>query len=361
MNKNLYSKFKLLKHLDRISEFEKTGITRPIFVDWSLTNACNNKCPLCISNEDRKENRTTVSIENAFRVIKEMKELDVKAVYLTGGGDPSCHPNLEGIIKNMKNLNIDVALCTNGYKLSDNLLETINNCCSFIRISLDADSPEIYKKTHGMEADAFYQVLENMKKLVERRTNNSELVIGASYLIGPHTIQGISNAAKLCKGIGIDYIRFRPFFEWMGKNKSPLFEKIEGREFSEKDKELMLEQFKKAEEFNDNKFSASYPKERVESVLNEVVLKYPACYISHFISAIDSNLKVYPCCNLRYNEKYCFGDLNEKSFKEIWLSEKRKKSHEIIKLKDCPKPCQYNVHNELLSDILGEIKHSNFL
>ena len=40
--KNLYSQYKLLKHLNRLIKFEKEEFTNPIFIDLDLTNKCNN-------------------------------------------------------------------------------------------------------------------------------------------------------------------------------------------------------------------------------------------------------------------------------------------------------------------------------
>ena len=40
------------------------------------------------------DNRT-VKYEDAKDIISQLKEVDVKAIGLGGGGDPNCHPNLE--------------------------------------------------------------------------------------------------------------------------------------------------------------------------------------------------------------------------------------------------------------------------
>jgi MoaA/NifB/PqqE/SkfB family radical SAM enzyme len=362
--KDLYSQYKLLKHLDRLTMLKEKGFSCPIFVDFSITNVCSHNCPLCISFEDRKKGKdgTMVDYNEAKRVINQLKNGDVKAVYLTGGGDPSCHPDLEKIIRFIKEKDIEVSLTTNGDNLSKSAIETITECCSWMRVSLDADGPKIYKKTHGMNEASFNQVISNMSALVDtRKKQNSELVIGASYLLGPHTIPGIYNAAKLCKEVGINYIRFRPFFESMSDENKPSLDFVKNNALKKEDIDEMLNQFKKCKELNDDNFSASYPANRVDSIHGDVQLGYKKCYAAHVMAALDANLGLYPCCVLRYNSKYCLGNLKENSFEELWFSEKRKQIHDIIDLNDCPKPCQYDSHNKLLNAMIDDIPHHNFL
>lgn len=345
--KDQYSKHKLLKHLDRLSMFDKKGYSYPIYADFDLTNNCNNNCPLCCSAMSK--NGKTIEFEKAKDIILQLKDLGIKSITLAGGGDPTCHPNLEEIIKFIKELRIDVAIITNGYLLSDSLINTIIANCTWMRISLDADSPEMYKKTHGMDEFAFNKVLSNIKKLTQKKKEiNSPITIGTVFLLGPHTIQGIYNAAKLSKDLGVDYIRFRPF---EGLNRRLTFE--EGVQ--------MFEQLNNSKQLTDENFKATFREDRVEAEVKERKIKYPQCLAIHFIISITPDLKVYPCCNFRNNPKYCLGDLNNSSLREIWLSEERKKIHEKINLKDCPNPCQFEKHNEFLFAIKNKGFHENFL
>lgn len=49
LKQNLFTKNKLLKHLDRLDLWQQQGYTYPILADFDLTNKCNNKCPKCCS------------------------------------------------------------------------------------------------------------------------------------------------------------------------------------------------------------------------------------------------------------------------------------------------------------------------
>lgn len=358
-----YSKSKLLKHLDRLKMWEEEGYTYPILAHFEITSECNNKCPLCsvFLKDKESEHVPTSTIKD---VISQMADMKLKAL-LIGGGEPSCHPDLENIIAFTKEKGIDVAFPTNGYELSDSLVETAVKNCTWVRVSLDASNPKMYKKTHGMGGEAFNQVVNNISRLSRsKKDNKSDITIGVSYLIGEHTLDGIFDAANLCKEAGADYIRFRPFLTWRGQDH--LLEK------EQKDK--VDNQLKRAKSLEDDKFSVSY-------MLNEEKnnkAKFGECYIHHFLINITRDLKMYPCCFLKDMKSYCLGDLKEKSFKEIWLSEERKNFHKNINYKDCSVPCLAENHVQLLwnlktnnfgdvkiSDLLyntiEDIPHSNFL
>lgn len=352
IGKKINDSFKLLKHLDRLSSFEKEGFTYPILIDFDVSNRCNNNCPLCCRSKNIDD--IVVGLDDAERVISQLREADVKAVCFGGGGDPSCNPNLEGIIKYVKEKGMESALYSNCYELSGSLIETIVNDCTWMRISLDADSPEIYKKTHGMGKEAFFQLIENIGKIVEtRKRNKSEIVIGACYLLGNHTVKGVYNAAKLSKELGVDYIRFRPFFS-IGDKK--VFHDKEGAE-------EMFREFEKCRELEDKNFSISYPVDRCESELTNEKRErsFNVCYFPHFFASITADLNLYPCCSLKGNSKYFIGNLKEKSFKELWLSERRKNIHKEINLRECPNPCQFENNIKLLYAIKHPIFHSNFI
>lgn len=333
-NKNPFSSYKLIKHLDRLAEFERGETVYPIHVNINISNKCNNNCPLCTT---KNKDGTTIETTRLKEVIYELGGLEVKCLGYGGGGEPTCHSDLAEIIRYSKENGMEVAMTTNGYEISNEVIDAIVDCGTWIRISLDADGPKIYRKTHGMNEKAFYSVVENITKLVEtKKFKKSNLVIGVTYLIGPHTIEGAYNATKLCKEIGINNIRLRPFFDF-GKNKY------------EKEKvEFMVKELARCKELESENFVVSYPEDRYDSMLEKKPRTYSECHIYNLNPIITPDLKIYPCCFLIDMEKYLLGDLTKKSFKEIWSSEERKKAYERIDFKDCPNPCALDPHNQML-------------
>jgi len=345
---NIQSQFKLLKHIDKVNKWLNTGSVYPILANFNITNKCNNKCPLCTST---KKNEATVTYKKAQQVILQLKEVGVKAFGLGGGGDPACNPDFNKIIKFIHSNNMETGVSTNGYEMSEELISEIVYGSTWIRVSLDADGPEIYRKTHGMDKGSFEQVVNNIEKLTKKQSEiNSDIVIGVTYLLGPHTVKGIYNAAKLAKNIGVNHIRFRPFFTYDRKM------------FNEKTQSQMFQELEKAQELSDEKFYVSYPDDRCRAVAKNYIRKYSKCFVHNFVAFITPELNLYPCCLLEYRDEYMLGSLKNKSFKQVWNSSNRKSKVSKIDISKCPNPCMLEKHNELLWLIKEkQVQHSNFL
>jgi sulfatase maturation enzyme AslB (radical SAM superfamily) len=131
----------------------------------------------------------------------------------------------------------------------------------------------------------------------------------------------------------------------------------------EKVLEEMHEQLSKARELKSKDFDVSCPEYRLDALSDTKPRGFKVCYYPHFAASITADMKLYPCCPLKGYEQYAIGDLSNASFKEVWLSEKRKKVHHKIDFKSCPNPCQFDGHARLLDSIKKSTKitHKNFL
>lgn len=348
VDKIAYSRNKLLHHLDRLASWVRDEPTPPIMVDFDLTNKCNNRCPRCCTQQ---KDDISVDFETAKEVILQFKNAGLRSIIFAGGGEPSCHPNLEQLLKFVKENGMDVGVHTNGYELSDSLVKSVVDYCTWIRISLDADCPETYRKTHGMGPEAFFQVAEKIKRIAARRNSvKSDLVVGTGYLLGRHTIGGIYSAARLVRDLGADNIRFRPFA-------------CNGVvEFNDHQIKEMQQQLEKAKGLETPNFSVSYPQDRCETMINGRKGDYNDCHVPHFIFSVSADLKLYSCCRLKHDDSHCFGDLKKQTFEEIWSSKNRQEVYDRINInRDCPNPCMYEEHNEILHLIRRKILHPNFL
>ena len=347
---NIYSKDKLLKHIDKLYMWETKGYTYPIIVDFDLTNVCNNKCPLC--NGSKGLDKTTVHFDKVKDILSQLQELNVRSVGIGGGGEPTCHPHFPEILRLIREKNIEVGLYTNGYQLSDEIIDSMIKHCTFIRVSLDADGPDIYKKAHGMDIKAFEDVINNIERLVALKNKlKTKVLIGTNYLVGPHTISGVYNATRLSKNLGVNSMRLRPYFNYFGNKAYTKNQAID-----------MLNELRRCLEFNGNNFVASFPQKRCEWMVDgHMDRDYNVCYSTHFLTSITAELNMYPCCQLKTNNKYVFGNLHESSFKNIWHSDRKKAVCENIDMRDCPNPCMYDHHNMLLFNMKKPILHSNFL
>jgi len=356
-----FSGDKILKHSERIKEFFESGNSKPITVELDMTNVCNHNCPYCFGYYKRKENLNVISKEESFDIIDQLKEAGALAITFTGGGDPLVNKNTISAIEYAKKQGIDVALITNGLALNEDISRMALKICTWIRISVDADSPETYKKTHGMDKKSWDLMLKNVEILCKlKKQLGSDCTIGVGYLTMPLTNneKKMMDFVKLFKKIGVDYSQFRPIMPKWEESKLIKIDNSEGNI-----KKTLTESTK----YYDVLYSK--PKYDLMKLDRKYWRPYSECLGVNFTTTIAADKKVYVCCHHRGIEKYCLGDLSKQKFSEIW--EKRQDVFDKIDFKDCPYFCRNNPFNIILFEIKNnkrEIKkiqekrkHKNFL
>ena len=83
-----------------------------------ITDACNCSCPICYVAHDKKET-FFMSVEEAVLRAKAAKQRKAKNVMLIGG-EPTVHPKLIEIIKELRQLKMKIFVFTNGLELGKN-------------------------------------------------------------------------------------------------------------------------------------------------------------------------------------------------------------------------------------------------
>jgi MoaA/NifB/PqqE/SkfB family radical SAM enzyme len=300
----------------------------------------------------RKKDDSTIPLPKIQSLVAELKECGVKAIILGGGGEASCHPDAAAIVRLIHSSGMEVGIYTNGSELSDELIDAIARSCTWVRISLDADGPEMHRVTHGLDGKLFPRVVTNIERLVERRkTSNTEMVIGTGFLVGLHTISGLYTAVKLSRDLGVDYIRVRPFYASGGYKKT-----------SPEQSQAMMTEVRRCLDLQTATFCVSFPPLRWQWLQESAPARgYTQCHAYHFSTIISANQRVYLCCFYENDEDFCLGDLSRQTFKSLWLSERRREVCDRIDVSRCPNPCILDEHNRLLHQITNPIKHANFI
>ncbi len=344
-----FSSDKILKHIDKVAQWQQTGETFPITIEFDLTNVCNNKCPQCFGFYGT--DNSSVDLEAAKSVVKQIVEMGGRALTFTGGGEPTCNPHLVEVMKFAKELGLDTALITNGLALKEDDAKVFLQCCTWIRVSLDAGSQEVYKRTHGMDAAAYEKTIKNIGMLVRVKNEiSSKCTIGVGYLTDTGMGEDMLRCTELCRDMGVDYLQFRPFLRRFGEEELKY------------DFEETLPWIEKCVKLATDKFDVLFSKHKYDSMqYNAIDRGYGICFGHHFATTIAANLKIYICCHMRGVEKYCLGDLTKNSLKEIWESDQRKKAYKNIDFRDCPPLCRCNTFNQILWNIAQPVNHKNFL
>ena len=368
---------KILCHLDKVEAYFNNKNPDPITIEIDPSNSCNHSCPFCISGHLHLQkykgteffNRTILEKECFEKLIKELVNTNIQAINWTGGGEPTMNPYLGEAIAYIKNnSNIEMGMFTNGSMLKKfDLFETFSKSLSWIRVSIDAGEEKTYndlRKTNN--SNNFKVVIENIKKLIETKKKiKSKIVIGVGFVVTKDNYTEIKKFSELFKEIEVDYCQFKPEIiqiERDHKNSPHGLVQVEPDFWLKKVIDLLNE----AKNILGEKFECnSYKIEDLIVDINNYGRNYKECIGSQFQPCIGADGYVYVCTNHRGHKKYSYGNIYEKSFKEIWgnIEEKRRVMNIINndeKFSKCTHLCKPHESNKMLWSIKNNMNQEDY-
>lgn len=334
---NFNSNEKILQYSEKISYFLNAHKSL-INTELDLTNKCNHKCPGCCGNN---ENNAELDKNQILNIAKNLKQMENKGVILSGGGEPTISPHFEYAILTLKNYGNNLGLNSHGMNLNEKKCEIIAQNCEYFRISLDAGSPILYEKIHGMKEKHFYKTLENIELFANIKSKlNSKTSFGVGFLTSKQTAHEMEDFIKLVKNRGADFAQFRPFI---------------GDSFDISDK---LSELKNKYEDSNFKIRASYQKYNAMQNANR---NYKKCHGMFFNTVISADAKVWACLHFRQSDAHYLGDLNTQSLESIWKSARMREVYNNINCEHCPILCRNDSFNRVLENLANPIINSEFL
>ncbi|RDU63572.1 radical SAM protein [Helicobacter didelphidarum] len=338
---NFNSSEKILQYTNKLDYFFNAHKTL-IVTELDLTNKCNHRCPGCCGNN---ENNAELSKKQVESVVENLKSMDNKGVILSGGGEPTCSPHFEYAIKLLKNAGQNIGLNSHGMNLKENLNEIIAENLEYFRISLDAGSPEMYLKIHGMKESHFSKTLQNIENFAKTKQRlGSKISFGVGFLTSSITQNDMESFVKLVKDRGADFAQFRPF---TGDTLDII---------------PKLDELKAKYEDEHFKIVASYQKyKEMVGLTQNSERGYDKCHGMFFSTVISADFKVWACLHYRQSDKHFLGDLREQSLEEIWRGARIKEVYNNIDCSKCPILCRNDSFNRTLDKLSLDITNKEFL
>lgn len=124
--------WKLLQHKTAI----KGNHICPIHIQLIPTNKCNRHCEWCsCADVDRK---LELPIQEIQEIYSYFAKLGTASVTITGGGEPTTHPDLEVILSFARQLNIQCGMVSNGILIPEGKFQydLLNQYLTWLRISV---------------------------------------------------------------------------------------------------------------------------------------------------------------------------------------------------------------------------------
>jgi len=272
-----------------------------------------------------------------LEVLSDAKEIGVKAVEITGGGEPTLHPCFKEIMRFIKN-NFEFGVVTNGSRLMERKIMDSIVGASWLRLSLDASTASMHSKIHGIGRR--HHIWDSI--IIAASTFNQisrDTILGYSFVVTNDNIEEIVEATIYARMNLFDNIRFSSFYSPSG----PMIE--------EKNRDRVLELLLEAKELETQTFKVFTFAERVKDVYDDV--KTELCYYSSLVGIISATGEVYPCCAMKNMSEHKMGNIYNESLVDIFDRQK------VRNTKLCP-PCWMSGKNEMVEYVLKPQLHANF-
>lgn len=349
MKNTAYSPLKIFRHEDKLSELRQGKQIVPLQVQLIISDLCNHDCSFCayrmsgytsnqlfkIVEKDGTENNNPnrmIKYEKVLEILDDCKEMGVKAIQITGGGEPTVHPQHELILKGILDRGLELAVVTNGARMSYSCLQSFARA-KWVRVSIDAGTAESYSSIRRISKETFNRVQDNIRALVSQKKQlDTNVRIGIGFVVTKENWGEIYEGAKIASDLGVDNIRISAVFQ---NEDEKYFDS-----FYERARELAI----KATELNRDDFKVYNNFGNRIADLTQHNPDYSFCGYQQFNTYIGADLNVYRCCNLAYNLRGLTGSLKEQRLKDFWVSESKKEKYSNFDAKGCER-CMFNVQN----------------
>ena len=364
-----YSTSKAVYHTEKIKALQQNKTITPTEIQIDLEAFCNDNCSFCsyrkedgynnemlkmINGKSSNENKpigkpsleSRIPNEIVMSLPKQMVDAGIPAIEITGGGEPTLHPEFKNLIAALGDFKRDIGLVTNGSRLDSTTIQLIRQNVMWIRISMDAATKETHRKIHRTGGFDFERRLANLSRLTKNKP--SSLTVGISFIITPENIDDIENASILFSQRNVDHLRF----SWM-------FDKQGTAGLTQEQIEYIAVLIPKLQEkYNRDDFRIENEKNRIQLYTSKN--EFSKCSFQRFVMAIGADSGCYPCCIMKYNKDYQYGNLKNNTLKEIVNSMNTKEFMDNLDPKRCY-PCWLEPRNASINAAIEKPKHHNFI
>ncbi|MFH2020500.1 MAG: radical SAM/SPASM domain-containing protein [archaeon] len=191
----------------------------PLSVQIDLTNTCNLNCVACwCYSELMEEKKFTPDIiklklskNRVMELVHELNDLNVRHICLSGGGDPSTHPNFMEVVREIKLLKIKLTIVTNFTLWTK---EMIDKCVEYevdnLNVSMWAATPETYVKLHPNQNEKTFQsLIEKMKYLHSAKKGAGKPYVKYFSVISSYNFFEIDKMVEMALRTGSDSIEYQ--------------------------------------------------------------------------------------------------------------------------------------------------------
>lgn len=324
-----------MKFPDRLEAIRGGPVAGPVHVQMILSDLCNQNCRFCAYRdptytsselfhvEGNYNPNRKLPFEKVIEILDDCAEMGVKAIQLTGGGEPTVHPRFGDVVSAILERGMRWALVTNGVINKWDL-----SSATWVRVSLDCATRETYASVRQVPPWHFDRALDTIRRLK----------CGVGFVVTPDNWREVYDAAALAKSLGASNIRIGAQFSADGEDLFTGFRE-EAMSLACKAQGLADENFAVF-----NKFG-----EKLDD-LNQGRPDYKRCGYQHFTTYIGADQNLYRCCVYAYNPHGLIASIEGRRFKDVWR-EIAYPDFRGFDARGCAR-CQFNKINRAINEVV---------
>jgi molybdenum cofactor biosynthesis enzyme MoaA len=327
---------KIWHHPEWLARYRQGQPVSPVCVEMDLTNRCSYDCPNCVWGRYIRGNRAHVCKDQILVQVRRCAQAGVRAIIFAGGGEPLQNASAGEAIAEARRLGLQVGLFTNGLLLSGAVARVATACCTWIRVHLDAVSPEMYQRRHGLPAACLARVTDNLVGLTAQGTATE---VGLGSVVNPENVSELEGLAWTARATGCRFFQAKHDFELLadpGYNawwSDVVVPRLRALEHAHAPYGLSIQ-------FSDTDYSRAPKASR--------------CHIHHLTTAINAESDWAYCKRLRDRPEWAAGNLKVHSIREVVAGERNRALSEQVTPHSCGIACPYLELNELLDRVVRE-------
>lgn len=343
---------KLIYHPDVVARWLKGESIYPIEVEISPSGACNHRCIFCAVDYIGYQ-PSFLDKDVIIRDISHMSKKGLKSVICSGEGEPLLNKDMPDIANTIKSFGVDVAMSSNGVLFTKEKALDCLGAFTWIRFSVASMEENSYNSIQRGKAGDLEKVKVNLEEAVRiKKDKKLKTTLGVQCLLLPDNMNQISDMADQLRKIGVDYLTIKPYSQHLHSENTFMI-----------DYEAVLEMETLLKQYESEKFKIYFRANAMRKMHHEKC--YATCWGLPFMTHIDASGNVWPCVAHIGAEEFCYGNIYEKSFEEIWEGERRLEIMEKINglgiNKICREACRLDEINKYLNELKNPGAHVNFI
>ncbi|ABR30374.1 radical SAM protein [Thermosipho melanesiensis] len=208
----IYTDF--LVHVPKEYKMKEEAKEFPLMIVLSVSYVCNAKCPACpytISTIREKYKNAQFVSEKLFKKIADECGKYGAFIRLTGGGEPMLHPNIVELIEYAKSVGAKIGLITNGSMFNEeNTKRLLKANVDMVEFSVDAAKKEDYEKIRiGLNWEKLVENIERMVSLRNEMNSTTKIIVSAIVQQGINPDEILDFWKKR-----VDHVQLRKYLTW---------------------------------------------------------------------------------------------------------------------------------------------------